>query len=349
MKVSRLVLVLLCSCIVSEAEEDDLSETTQLLKPNCDDIGCGSNSPHLENGGFHFLLTNGRDNPQRYSIAGFTKPGDSTPYTFSVLDGEIRAMKSGRYGAGPVVAYDGSAVVGMELHINFRGVPKHVITITGYERLWSWARKSDNSRFFVHTYRFHWTNSFGQRQNLCSHPGNSGETLGMNEYFTVVFEGDVIKAREKVVDGAIDNNVVNFGCAGSALAKLHLSGYTEVAARLGFATTTSERQTMLKMITADYCGDGIPYTVGGQPLYWLDDNHWNLPLGSGTREALWNENGAVCLNQPRMLANPSTDTAYWWPEIVQRSDIPCASALPLCPITALPTGGSPVLSLNPPP
>lgn len=346
MKLSRVALVLMCSCVVPEADEG-LSQTEQQLKPNCDDIGCGSNSPYLEHGGFHFLLANGQANPQGYSIAEFRKPNDPYQYTFSVVNGEIRAVK--RMRLGPVVAYDGSAVVGMELHINFRGVPKHVIRITGYQRMWSWAKKSNGTRFFVHTYKFDWTDSVGVRHNLCSHPGNSGETLGMNEFYTLVFEGDLITASTKTISSGIDNNVVNFGCAGSALAKLHLSGYTEVAENLNFATTTSERQTMLKMLTADYCGDGTAYTVGGQPLYWFDYKGWNAPLGSGPREALWDAGGAVCLNEPRMLANPSADTAYYWPEIAQRSDIPCASSLPACPSNVVPTGAKTAVSLNPAP
>jgi hypothetical protein len=334
MKFAPVALVLLCACIDPDpnedgaADEDAVSQVVQYLKPNCDDIGCGSNSPHLTNRGFHFLYADGTANPQGYSIGSFEKNGYT--YHFSVLNGEIRATV--QFGnLAPIVVYSGAQVVGMRLVIHLRGVPRHVITIAGYDRIKSWATMPNGDQFDVPVYVFEWVDDFGIRQNLCSHPENAGETLGMNEYFTLLFEGDVINATRKTVSAGLNNNVVNFACAGNALAKLHLSGYTEVAKRLGFSTLPTERQAMLKMFTGDYCGDGTAYTVGGQPLYFTESKHWDMPIGAGPREAQWTPQGASCLGMPRMLANPSSDTAYYWPEITQRSDIPCASSLLACP------------------
>jgi hypothetical protein len=350
----------LSACVISESggevSEDGLAETEQFLKPNCDDLGCGTNNPHLQNRGFHFLYANGAANPEGYSIASFQKPSSNTNYGFSVLDGEIRAtLNLGSWGT--IIAASGGNVVGMRLHINERGLPKHVITITGYDRIKSWATKSDSTRFDVPIYTFHWVDENGIRQNLCSHPENGEETLGMNEYFTLLFEGDQINAKTKTVSSAINNSVINFACAGSALAKLHLTGYTEVAKRKSFTTTAPERQAMLKMLTGSYCppdpatNEATAYTIGGQPLYWGEKHLWNQPLGSGPREAQWNANGATCLNTPRLLANPSPDALLYWPEITQRSDIPCASSLPACPNTSslLPDSPLTAVSVNPPP
>ena len=87
-----------------------------------------------------------------------------------------------------------------------------------------------------------------------------------------------------------------------------LTGHTEAAhVNHTFTTTLAERQAMLKMFAADYCGDGTVFTVAGQPLNWADD-HGTMkmtalmfsPPQPLVLEARWNEKGAVCLNKPRV-------------------------------------------------
>ena len=92
---------------------------------------------------------------------------------------------------------------------------------------------------------------------------------------------------------------VNIACATTALAKLFLVRHTEASQTQ--TTTRAERQAMLKMFTADVCGDEhVSFTVHGQPLYWEDSKGiTRFPPSPRRLEAIWNENGAVCLDRPR--------------------------------------------------
>ena len=94
---------------------------------------------------------------------------------------------------------------------------------------------------------------------------------------------------------------------GSGLAKLQLTGHTEVAKLAGFSTTASQRQSMLKLLAADYCGTGKAFTVGGQRLEWKDaEGTMKLPLFARTQvEARWTPQGAACLQVPRVAAHPT--------------------------------------------
>jgi hypothetical protein len=94
---------------------------------------------------------------------------------------------------------------------------------------------------------------------------------------------------------------VTMACRGHALAKLALLGYGRYDA---YQSTPPQRQAALKAITADYCGDGTSFTVVGQPLEWADElgNFRVSDLSpDSVVEARWSEDGAVCLNAPRLV------------------------------------------------
>ncbi|HZJ63561.1 MAG TPA: ADYC domain-containing protein [Kofleriaceae bacterium] len=119
----------------------------------------------------------------------------------------------------------------------------------------------------------------------------------------------------------------NVACEGTAIAKLHLLRHTaasvfdprpEVVATGPIVhpprtTRISERQTLLKMLTADYCGIGFPFTENGHPLSYTFQQPWQplFPRTDGSAvpfrgidnaslDALWNQDGAVCLAVPRL-------------------------------------------------
>lgn len=88
----------------------------------------------------------------------------------------------------------------------------------------------------------------------------------------------------------------NIACSGTALAKMKLMGYDPEEDR----TTSDQRQATLRMITARYCGTQS-FTRTGQALIWQNAQKGFLrdPERVGAVEALWNKDGATCLNQPR--------------------------------------------------
>jgi hypothetical protein len=89
---------------------------------------------------------------------------------------------------------------------------------------------------------------------------------------------------------------ITLACPGSALSKMKLMGYDPQDQV--YPTTLSQRQAVIKMLTSRYCG-AFSFTGDGTPLYWENRNRWFSWRPAGTVEALWNENGAICLKWPR--------------------------------------------------
>jgi hypothetical protein len=319
------VALSLSACVISEVSEEEVAVVEQYaISSNCDEWGCGMNSPEVDSKGFHFLYKNGAQNPQGFAITSFTK-GDGTPLAFNVSGGRITGTTSG----GTV--YGETSLIGSKIHISYYGTPMYRIRIGDYGSMHSWAKNSIGIGFRIKTYRFEWEDldDPGKFYDMCSNPG-ADDTLGMNDHHTVVFEGDVIYADTKTVRSTANTNVVNFGCAGGTLAKLHLTAHTYVANAFGFTTTTGERQAMLKMLSGDYCGTGKAYTVGGQPLTWSDHNHWMQASAGAQREAHWTSAGASCLNTPRLAVTDPVAYEGLRTEILAS----CPRALSKCPSVA---------------
>jgi hypothetical protein len=127
----------------------------------------------------------------------------------------------------------------------------------------------------------------------------------------ILFEGDRYDAATRTVTatGAGAAGWINIACKGTALAKLYLTRHTEASQQV--VTTRAERQAMLKMFTDDVYGDGTTFTVPRQPLLWQDakgiTTYRSTPRGV---EALWSENGAVCLSDPRRPDSERAITAH---------------------------------------
>ena len=345
MKFVPVLLVVLSGCLIPDSE--GLSTAEQQLRPPCDDWGCGTNSPYVEDHGFSFLYANGAQTPQGFAISQFEKNG--VPYAFRVINGEISGRRSFFL---QTVTISGGQLIGAKLHLTYNGTETFVIRIAEVKEAPMWATLDGGNPRWIESYVFEWLDSANEWENVCSHPGDD-DTLGMNEFDTLVFEGDIIDAQTKVVAPTTDKNVVNFGCAGSALAKMQLTGHTQFASKLGFATTATEKTTMLKLIVGDYCGTGKAFTVGGQVLQWADNKDWMKVSGPAIREAQWSATGATCLNTPRLLANPPPINTDYFPSLLKQIENTCNAAghvLPHCATNASayePDAGFHLISSNP--
>ena len=89
---------------------------------------------------------------------------------------------------------------------------------------------------------------------------------------------------------------LTLACPGTAISKMKLMGYDPQ--EQAYPTTPAQRQAVIKMLTGRYCG-AFPFTENGMPLYWENRGRWFSWRPAGTVEALWNEDGAICLNRPR--------------------------------------------------
>ena len=207
---------------------------------------------------------------------------------------------------------------------------------------------------------------FTSRRMICR--GEQDDTT-MQSHLAIVFEGDRYDLGNKTIRefdkraplaaGAADGEEgsgaawFNLACAGTAAAKMHLLNQTRAGVLYQYpdpvparSTTIAQRQAVLKMLTADYYGNGQSFTVNGRPLLYTDSEGW-FPFRDwvtvdvedqgaiASIEAVWGPDGAVCLDTPRM-ASIDDVTRY-------RDDyLPSHPPIPRC-TPALPTFASPWL------
>jgi Alpha-L-arabinofuranosidase B (ABFB) domain/ADYC domain len=111
----------------------------------------------------------------------------------------------------------------------------------------------------------------------------------------------------------------NIACPGTGPSKMHRLRHTLASAQIApqYATALGQRQALLRMFAADYCGAGVAHaTVGGEQVNftvdgqrlkykfdqaWLFDGDWALPadFDGDDVEAIWGPDGARCLVTPR--------------------------------------------------
>jgi hypothetical protein len=275
--------------------------------------GAGDNSPEIDHMGLHELNVDGLANAEGFAITSVVNSG--TEYKLLVDRAELKLT----HPTTGTVLVSGNAVVGTEITVKHAGGTMYKLRVDGKGSADYWGKPGGAVKTTV-TYFINWIQTAGgsggggtyEWKNICSNPpSDTGGAGAMNSFHVVLFESDRINARKKTVY-AQNPRWFNIGCAKHALAKLHLVGHTQAAQNqtaadaTRFVTTLRERQTFLKMITADYCGVGDAFTVAGQPLEYADAKGWlKLQNPAIALEARWNENGAVCLNVPRIDKNPT--------------------------------------------
>jgi hypothetical protein len=191
------------------------------------------------------------------------------------------------------------------------------------------------------------TNTF---QPLCTGKDTSSEwdsLVGTTRTLALVFAGDRYDPHTKRVttgqqlefeqrrDGS---NWFNVACAGSALAKMHLLRHTAAgAAGISggqLSTTPDQRQTMLRMLTDDICGTGYSFTVDGEDVFYMDAQGWHpfAPAQARTVEAIWNKDGAFCLDEPRRFVEDNTILSSITAECANRPVRSCSNPPPSEPV-----------------
>ncbi|MCA9652173.1 MAG: hypothetical protein KC501_19825 [Myxococcales bacterium] len=124
---------------------------------------------------------------------------------------------------------------------------------------------------------------------------------------------------------------VTMACGGHAVAKLKFLGHDP---NDGYGSSWEQRQAALKMITADYCGTGQSFTQLGQPLMWVDELD-NFPASAlpylGQVEARWSEEGALCLDEPRLVSRADVEDVCSIPTCDGDTDLGGARWLTLLP------------------
>lgn len=130
----------------------------------------------------------------------------------------------------------------------------------------------------------------------------------------LAFRGEVYQENSRVLKGtelSHGNHWYNLACARDALARLDLYAIAPHAEQLEQLTPDyyTKRSAGLRMLTANYCNTikQARYTVDGNELEWqrpTPEGTWGpeTAIGNGRTEAVWDENGAVCLEGTRLFS-----------------------------------------------
>jgi hypothetical protein len=296
-------------CMMDEPTNEPSTSDVEQQVTKCPPDGCSANSPWLNGQYFHELHTGGIANSAGFKLVGLVKGG--LQYTVVVNSGRV-------FGRRGTTTISGAALVNTYFVVEDPVLHQYAIKISAWSNATTYWAKSPGGGGTVETYQLDWSDMAngvptGGYRGLCRNPPTQRTsmtiTLGQNAFTSVIFEGERINADTKQIAG-IDSHWFNIGCAGGALAKMYLTGHVQAAQSAGFTTNLDERQTILKMFAADYCGAGYPFTVQGTPLDWVDDK---ATMSASTPpvsiEGRWNKDGAVCLDNPRIDAHPLTPEA----------------------------------------
>lgn len=321
----------------SPEESEATRDVTVVVRP-CGGEQCGENSPIVDVFKFHDASLKGIANNIGLVIETSNGRGQIikglTSYDLKVVDAHI-------YGIRGNTVISGTQLIGARIPIK-QGKGRYNIYIRDAREIPYFVGAPDT----VGTYKLELVVGDGGIRELCNNrrllerhiaeqAGHDeeyveNELMRMRTWETVVFEGDRIDSLTKTMsrDAQTDDSWINFGCAGHALAKLLLTRNTYHSQQAGTWRAWEQRQSTLKMLVADYCGGGDPFTVAGQKVVWRGD------LMTFYREAIelearWYEKGALCLNVPRLMHPSSAIGAATFPDI--RSSILATCKAPAPP------------------
>jgi ADYC domain len=303
------------------------STAVQALE-ECPNFACGQNGPRLNNREFHELSELHTPNREGFSLGHLIKGAQT--YQLAVVGWELRGTSAG----GNLT---GSQLTGATFDIDHDTGKRYRVQITSVSTMQIYAGPLKGAT--IPQYILKWIEVTpgappDHYKNLCANPPTGTyrqETLFQHGESTLVFEGNRYDAQTKrVLAGS--SSVFNFGCAGHALSKLFLTGHTSLTG----SASTAQQQAALKMLTADYCGDGTSFTVAGEPLYWKSSNGYMTFLAQPeSLEGRWGPSGPLCIDEYRLLSSDNPLSQVYFPDAADGTPGVEAAVLARCP-TKLP-------------
>ena len=312
-----LSVVMLAAC-AGEPEAPEIVE-------RCSYTVCGANSPVIDHYSFHDLNLDYLVNAQGFSLLGVSK--GSEVYDLDVVDDRILAHSptqptlTGRDLEGAIIWVQHVSQAQFGIRINTVSYTNEVVTpfdkIEIYEFAWGEAYGSPfagpvrgGTSMIIPT--------FDKGAALCPDTFTQpdgwqewDEAAKMPPFHSLVFEGDRIDANQRTVSDTTDKRWFNIACGRDTLAKLRLTRHS----MRGTNNDWKVSQTVLKMLSADYCGDGTSFTVAGEPLVWQSPTGMSYRLSPTSLEARWTERGATCLDVPRAASTSNERLQRMFPDI----------------------------------
>ena len=120
----------------------------------------------------------------------------------------------------------------------------------------------------------------------------------------------------------------SFACTAGAQGKCVRFGYPPWASAPDGQSLAPYHAACVRMVRADYCGDGVPHTVPGVAIEMFDSAgvHARRDPGYGAFEALWAPHGAVCLARARRPEFPFAEILRQCPRLTDMPPADCAAA-----------------------
>ena len=295
------------------------------LTSGCPANVCGLNGVWLGAGvAFRELHLNGGPNAQGLSILDF-QDRKNVHLTINVVGDVLQGTTSGG------IVLTGSALDGARLFLGPPdGVATYIVTITTVSTEPSWtACDPATSTACVEPIREMPIYEFGAvsvsdscQVEVCR-PGLAPDYPGGLVGRAVIFRGDYYDDATYTVSGQpppdrgnLDNDLFNIACSGTSIYKLHRMRHTAASASPSFTTVPPQRTTLLRLLAADYCGIGHPFTQDGVELQLgFGNGPYDVTLASGYRlsstsiDGQWNAGGARCIGTPRLARAMTPDVA----------------------------------------
>lgn len=189
-------------------------------------------------------------------------------------DGEIRALKGTTF-------YTGMQLVGSKWELTLvAGTTETPATM--------WVATAANAAG-AWRYSFQHNDSNGAVADLCD-PDGAGNT-------TAVPIAD-LAVDATTGDLTTRNNTLYLACVSGAIGKAVTWGYQP------WDIGVPEFESAVRVVRADYCGDGVSWTTPGSAVQLADV--WGVNsfgTTSAATEAVWGANGALCLGTPRVTSS----------------------------------------------
>jgi hypothetical protein len=277
-------------------EIDDPEITTRnYVYYDCSTWRCGYNTSEINGKSLQELHLGGLPNSDGVELAGFLPPAGVLLDWQLGVEGDALVARGGLLGKQTL---RGAQLIGSTILLRIEAGLVVPVIIAGYQQVDSWASNGRPVAAYALVYA-------DLDQPLLERSVCKGTLLDPLQAAVVILAGERYDLDAKTVI-ANQSNWITLACAGSAAAKMALLGYGPNARYVDSTPPPSvaRRQATLKMITADYCGDGESYTSDGTLLDW--ENQAGTVLrhpgnGSSAIEAIWTAEGALCLDTPRLV------------------------------------------------
>jgi hypothetical protein len=287
---------------------EEPNESTVRSELYCGILSCGTNAPTVGDG----ILFDEIDLFGRPNYSGVAMTGANLPSGAPV---QIQIWHDILYAVDPAtsVVYSGYDLMLTEIHFVHR--PTGVtfdIRVDGYDPQSVSYRSGAPEPIPVYDFKARRSPGGQFDFEVCNHDGlpvATEESWPGIPHHALVYRGDRYDSHKRLIPNSPSDGWSFIACNGSAATKMQLWRHTyaggfDAAGNPTYMTNLQERTTLLKAITADYCGTGAPqFTVFGTPLaFATSDEPASFPLpytSVSSIEAMWGPNGATCLDRPR--------------------------------------------------